>query len=372
MTSEVDVVVVGAGLAGLTAADALRAAGMAVTVMEARGRVGGRLSTVRPEGSAPNAWFDLGATWHWAGQRAVESLALDAGLAAFPQFLDGQAVVEDAEGGRPRAVDLPPPEPAERRWTGGAEQLARHLADRLEPGGLHLGCSVSGIADRAGRLDLALTATGPGPSELSADFVLVAVPPRLVSRITFEPLLPDDVLEAMEATPTWMATALKCVAVYEEPFWRAAGLSGRAFSQMGPLTEVHDACTDDGNVAGLWGFVSADHFWRDLPPGERVEHVLAQLGRMFGSAAADPVQYFERDWSSDPNTNDTVVWLGGQTAEYGHPALSRPLWSGRLVWAGAETIAEGGGHMEGAVLSGRRAAEQVLATAGGRAAKMEP
>lgn len=46
---------------------------------------------------------------------------------------------------------------------------------------------------------------------------------------------------------------------------------------------------------------------------------------------------------------------------YGHPAFAKPLFGGRLMWAGAETAAVGGGHMEGAVRSGQRAAAQVLA-----------
>ena len=54
------VLVVGGGLGGLTAANALHEAGMAVTVAEARPFVGGRMMTVTPEGLGDNAWFDAG------------------------------------------------------------------------------------------------------------------------------------------------------------------------------------------------------------------------------------------------------------------------------------------------------------------------
>ncbi|WNM25453.1 flavin monoamine oxidase family protein [Demequina capsici] len=54
-----DVVVVGAGVAGLTAARLLAAQGSRVVVLEARDRVGGRILTDRSDGHAT----DLGASW---------------------------------------------------------------------------------------------------------------------------------------------------------------------------------------------------------------------------------------------------------------------------------------------------------------------
>jgi monoamine oxidase len=58
--ASLDVVVVGAGLAGITAAKKLRDKGKRVVVLEARGRVGGRLYTARNWKGPP---VDLGATW---------------------------------------------------------------------------------------------------------------------------------------------------------------------------------------------------------------------------------------------------------------------------------------------------------------------
>ena len=54
-----DTVVVGAGVAGLTAARLLAGAGQRVVVLEARDRVGGRTWTERADGVAT----DLGASW---------------------------------------------------------------------------------------------------------------------------------------------------------------------------------------------------------------------------------------------------------------------------------------------------------------------
>jgi monoamine oxidase len=358
-----DVLVVGAGLAGLTAADALARAGLAVEVLEARSRVGGRIMTVPVEGHEAG-WLDLGATWHWSDQPAVAALAEELGLTTFPQFDEGKGVVEEVEG-EPKLVDVPPPPTAELRFVGGAARLCDRLAARLPEGALLLGHDMHALA-RDGDVVAATAFDSEGTeSTRRASFVVVTLPPRLVLQgIELTPALPEDLVAVMEATATWMAYALKVVATYDSPFWRAAGRSGYGYSHVGPLREVHDASTDDGSVAALWGFVAGDDEWRIMDPSERTPLVLAHLGRLFGPEAADPAQYVERDWSNDPYTREQPRPFWDELLDYGHPHFARPLWDGRLVWAGAETEGPGGGHMEGAVRSGRRAAGQVLRATG--------
>lgn len=347
---DVDVVVVGAGLAGLTAAVTLHGAGRTVAVVEARAQVGGRIKTLTDDGVC----LDLGATWHWANQPAVRALAAEVGLQSFRQFRDGRAVVE--EDGPPRRIDLAPPDPAELRFVGGAQGLCHRLAARLPEGTVVLETDVTVIARADDGMRVTMAAGAGQESELSCGAVVVAVPPRLAhAGIAFTPALPEPLARVMQGTPTFMAAAVKCLAVYESAFWREDGLSGLAFSRAGALMEVHDACTQDGATAALWGFMSGWHEFRDLEPDVRRELVFAQLGRLFGAPAADPARYVERDWSNDPYTNDEVLWFD-EPLPYGNPVFTEPLFGGRLVWAGTETAGAGAGHMEGAVRSGQRAA----------------
>jgi monoamine oxidase len=75
---EVDVVVIGAGAAGLAAARRLAAAKLAVRVLEARGRLGGRAWTVDVSGYP----LDLGCGWlHSADENEWATIALDLGFA---------------------------------------------------------------------------------------------------------------------------------------------------------------------------------------------------------------------------------------------------------------------------------------------------
>jgi len=81
------VAVVGAGLAGLTAALDLRSAGYEVVVLEARHRVGGR--TVNAE-LGDGKVVEMGGEWIGPTQDAIAELARDLGVETFPTYYDGE------------------------------------------------------------------------------------------------------------------------------------------------------------------------------------------------------------------------------------------------------------------------------------------
>lgn len=79
MSSQVDVVVVGAGFAGLATANRLLDSGVDVIVVEAADRVGGRTDTVWHG----DRWLELGGHWAGPGQTELLSLADSLGIATF-------------------------------------------------------------------------------------------------------------------------------------------------------------------------------------------------------------------------------------------------------------------------------------------------
>src|SRR5690349_247068 len=89
------VVVIGAGIAGLTAARALGEAGVDVVVLEARDRIGGRAFTERTSFGVP---FDRGASWlHSADRNPVTALAQDLDFDAVPDEGDTRVYAGSSE-----------------------------------------------------------------------------------------------------------------------------------------------------------------------------------------------------------------------------------------------------------------------------------
>ncbi|MCB1272847.1 MAG: FAD-dependent oxidoreductase [Leucobacter sp.] len=95
---ETDVVVIGAGVAGLTAARRLRQRGRRVVVLEARDRVGGRVRSERVEGRL----IEVGGQWVAPEQDRLRALIGELGLETFPRYREGDDLYVDRSGARHR------------------------------------------------------------------------------------------------------------------------------------------------------------------------------------------------------------------------------------------------------------------------------
>jgi len=127
-------IVIGAGMAGAAAARSLADAGVRVTALEARDRIGGRIWSDRAWGTP----VELGAAWiHGTGGNPLVPLARDAGLRLVPTDYD-DAVVRDTVTGRPSAE-------ADRRWAR-LDALLERLGEAWPPRSM----SVARWLDRQG------------------------------------------------------------------------------------------------------------------------------------------------------------------------------------------------------------------------------
>lgn len=241
----------------------------------------------------------------------------------------------------------------ETRAVGGLQQIATAMAAELGAA-LCLSAPVTEIHQDAVGITV-LTAV----DAVRADRCVIALPPTLAGRLTYSPALPGQRDQLTQRVP--MGSVIKCIAVYDEPFWRHDGFSGQATSTAGPVKVAFDNSPPSGVPGILLGFLEGDagRLLGCYSAEERRRQVLECFVRFFGPRAVAPELYLEQSWVDEEFTRGCYSghFPPGVWTSFG-PALRAPI--GRLHWAGTETAAVFNGYVEGAVRSGERTAAEVI------------
>ncbi|MGL6061340.1 MAG: flavin monoamine oxidase family protein [Bradyrhizobium sp.] len=414
LPTSIDVAIIGAGAAGLGAANALKNSGLSVIVLEARDRVGGRAHTIQ---AAPDVVFDVGCGWlHSADKNSFVPIAEALGFEinkdlppwrersygkAFPQedrndfMLALDAFYDRAEAAaieaKRRGTDVPADrflEPGNRwnpmidaisTYINGAELDRVSILDmdayedtnfnwRVRRGygalvaaygaacPLVLNCAVT-LVDHSAKLLRIETTQGT----LTAGKVIVTVPTNLIAdeAIRFHPALPAK-LDAARGLPLGLADKVTLALAEPEALPKEGNL--RAATMRTEMGTYHIRPFGQPCIDGFFG----GRFARSLEDaGEgaitaaAIDEIVSFIGNDF-RRKLKPLA--ESRWAHDP-------WARGSYSHAlpGHAAdravLAAPV-DGRLFFAGEATSPNFFSTAHGARDSGERAAEEVMAASG--------
>jgi monoamine oxidase len=410
LPSEVDVAIIGAGAAGLGAANALKSSGLSVLVLEARDRVGGRAHTIM---ASPEVTFDVGCGWlHSADENSFVKIAEQLGFQinrslppwrerahgkAFPEedrddfiralnaFYDRaeRAAAEAVKSGRDCAASLCL-EPG-NRWNPMIDAISTYIngceldqvsildMDAYEDTDINwrvrrgygalvaaygaacplaLNCVVTLIDHSAKRIRIE---TSQGT--LTAGKIIVTVPTNLIAdeAIRFHPALPAKV-DAARGLPLGLAD--KVTLALSEP--EALPIEGnlRGATMRTEMGTYHIRPFGQPCIEGFFGGRFARSL-EDAGPGalaaESIDEVVSFLGNDF-RCKLKPLS--ESRWAHDPFARGSYSHaLPGHAGD--RAVLAAPV-DGRLFFAGEATSPDFFSTAHGARDSGERAAKEVM------------
>ena len=422
-TNKADVIIIGAGIAGLAAARQLQKDGWAVLLLEARDRIGGRVWTDNSLGMP----LDMGASWiHGVRGNPVTDLAeafgvetavtdydnqivydydgrklsddeleeLESWLEELVEEMeaDGEELDEDAAMGTIINAILAKvgPDPDELRhlnyvlnsiieheyaadvdelsvWYGqyGEEFDGKDVifpggySQLIQPLAAELDIRLNQIVSQIAYGDGVIVTTNQG--NFTSDYAIVTLPLGVLQQgtVTFSPPLPPEKQTAV--SKLGMGLLNKTYFKFDAPFWdKEAVLIGHIGEQKGVWAEFLNLYKFTGEPV-LLGFNAADYA-RSLEPLTD-EQIIADgmrvLRTLYGVSIPEPQATFITRWAADPFAGGSYSFVPPGAGEADYEAMAEPV-AERLFFAGEATHPEYPATVHGALLSGYREAKRIM------------
>jgi len=341
-TTKTDVLIIGAGLTGLTLAYRLKNLNINVKLIEARDRLGGRIYSIYNTNEAP---LELGATWIVEQQKNILQLLNELNLSVFEQDYGSTAIYQPNPNQKAQLVDLPTHNSVSYRIKNGTQSIISALAEKLLPKSIEFNQKIESIQkNKEGLLVKTIN------DKYQASHVVSTLPPLLFSKnITTEPTLPNSLLNTMQNTHTWMHNSIRVGFTYKKAFWKADKTSGTIYANAGPLQEIYDHSDAENSVYALAGFMN--NGFTNYSKEERKVLALQQLQAYYGDQALKFDSYEECVWLNETFTTIKSDSFLMPQQNNGHPIYQDSYLEDSLFIAGTETSPVFSGKMEGAIIS---------------------
>jgi monoamine oxidase len=294
---------------------------------------------------------------HWLddidadGELRTTALGLRGFFLADPEELSLIALVDQFASN-----DAPAPAPM-YRIDGGNDRLATALAAPLDDR-LHLGTELVAVSHR-GRGVRSSIRTGRTVSTITTDYLLLTLPAAVLRRIPITPALPPQQHDAIARLKYGHAT--KTLLQFSTRFWRGPGRP-RAFGSALPFGAAWDGNEEQRGRAGILTLLAGGG------ASDATQAIVAKSGMAglvreldwLGATHGELTGSRQVVWESDPWARGGYAYFDAAFDPALRPWLARPF--GRLFFAGEHTSIKWQGYMNGAIESGRRAAEEIAAS----------
>lgn len=233
-----------------------------------------------------------------------------------------------------------------------------------------------------------VTVTDDDGKTYSAKAVIITIPLGVLKTMpdnAFEPALPAQLHETIDGTH--VGTLEKLLLRYESAWWPQSDKVGsytflprstKPITEASSLREIFDGSSlVTANFAGP----SLPHpsptlltYLSETPATALLKHNPKEVAKAFHEFLVDRLQPTDKvtapvsseltDWLTDPlslgaTTTPSIVSENGERSPMDFKELGRPIWDGKLGFAGEHTEMEHRGSVAGAVISGYREADRV-------------